>query len=231
MKKLWNDLLNLFYPNLCKLCRRLLIDGENQICISCLCNLPRTGFHKEEDNPVRQLLQDREKLTTASAFLYYEKGGKVQQLIHSIKYYDNKELGYLLGRQAALELKAADHPLSYADILLPLPLYYRKERQRGYNQSEWIAKGIQSVWETPVLNNAVKRIIHTESQTSKISYNRWLNVKNIFSVVNPEPLSGKHILLIDDVVTSGSTAGACIDTLSAIADIRISFFSLSIAKH
>lgn len=205
------------------------MEGEEQLCLYCLCHLPHTGFYKETPNPVEQLLIDREKLVCATAFLYYEKGSQVQRLIHALKYDNNKELGYLLGRQAAQELKEAGHPICQADLILPIPLHPRKQRKRGYNQSEWIARGLSDILKIPLHTQAVKRNIHTESQTTQTGYNRWLNVKDIFTLTKEEELRGKHILLVDDVITSGSTAGACIDTLSQVADCRISFFTLSIA--
>jgi len=182
-------------------------------------------------NPVEQLLIDKEKIKRATAFLYYEQGSQVRQLIHSIKYYDNKKLGYLLGRQAALEWLAQNNHFCTANALLPIPLHPRKQRKRGYNQSEWIALGIQSVLNIPLNTTAVSRTTMTESQTKRIGYDRWLNVKDIFCIEKPDELTGKHILLVDDVITTGSTAAACIDALSFIDDIQISFFTLSIAYH
>lgn len=164
--------------------------------------------------------------------MYFDKGGKVQQLIHSIKYYGNKELGYLLGRKAALELLCNKNPLSEADILIPVPLHPSKKRERGYNQSEWIAKGIASVFEKPIDTISVRRQKATESQTThSVHYDRWLNVKDIFEITNKADLTGKHVLLIDDVITSGSTVGACIDVLSTIPGLRISLFVLTFANY
>lgn len=185
------------------------------------------------ENPVTGLLADREKLNNATAFLFYEKGGHVQELIHSVKYYGNKELGYLLGKQAADELSRnnQDNPFQSVDLIIPIPLHRRKQRKRGYNQSEWIARGMAAVLAVPVDTQSTERLVATESQTGKTGYNRWLNVKDIFVVTQPEALQGKHILLVDDVITTGATAGACIDALSEIPDIRISFFSLSVVQQ
>ena len=108
MPTTWNNLLNLFFPNLCKICKRPLVEGEEQICLKCLCDLPHTGYHQQANNPVEQLFIGKNRIEYATAYLRYEKGGKVQSLIHSLKYHDNKELGYLLGRQIARELQA-DH--------------------------------------------------------------------------------------------------------------------------
>lgn len=229
MPTIWNNLLNLFFPNVCKLCRRPLVAGEEQVCLKCLCDLPHTGYHKQTDNPVEQLFFGKNRIEHATAYLRYEKGGKVQTLIHSLKYHDNQELGYLLGRQMARELQADHSPIGSVDLLLPVPLHPRKKRQRGYNQSEWIASGIRSVWNIPIDTRSLIRVTYTNTQTRKAVYDRWLNVRSIFQVIHPESLQGKHVLLIDDVITTGATLSACAQALSAIPGIRISILALSVA--
>lgn len=224
--KIWNDLLNLFYPNLCLLCKEPLVEGEEQICLHCLCDLPRTGFFALEDNPVAQLFLGKSDFTAATAFLHYEKGGRVQKLIHSLKYYDNKELAYQLGRLAALEYKKSSL-FTTTDLLLPVPLHPQRLRQRGYNQSEWIARGISSVTHQPIDVTSLRRIKKTETQTRKQVYERWQNVQHIFSLAHPEALQGKHLLLIDDVVTTGDTLIACASPLLTIPNTKVSFFGLS----
>lgn len=229
MPTIWNNLLNLFFPNLCKVCEKPLIEGEEQICLGCLCDLPHTGYHKQANNPVEQLFIGKTPIEHATAYLRYEKGGKVQRLIHSLKYHDNKELGYLLGRQIARELQADGSPLCEADLLLPVPLHPRKMRKRGYNQSEWIAAGIRSVLDIPIDTDSLSRTAYTSTQTRKAVYDRWQNVCSIFKANQTESLKNKHILLIDDVITSGATISACIQALSGIPGIRISILALSIA--
>lgn len=229
--KIWNELLNLFYPNVCLLCRKPLIEGEEQICLHCLCNLPRTRFHLQKENPVEQLFIGKITVLHASSFLYYEKGSPVQQLIHSLKYYDNKELAYLLGRLYARELQKANSPLCQADYLIPVPLHPGKLRQRGYNQSERIAAGISSILHIPVEINVLSRHVQTESQTHKTVFDRWLNVKEIFSISGFIHLEGQHLLLIDDVITTGSTIAACAEALSSIPGVQISLLSIAVTKH
>lgn len=227
---LWNDLVNLFFPRLCKICGKPLIKGEEQICLHCLCDLPQTRYHLlTKDNPVELLFAGRVPIRHATSFLHYEKKSSVQKLIHSLKYYDNKELGFLLGRMAAKELQMADHPICQVDFLIPVPLHPQKEKKRGYNQSEWIAQGIQSVWNCPVLSTVLRRTSSTESQTHKSGFERWNNVRSVFQAARPSELEGKHILIIDDVITTGSTIGACAEALLDIPDIQISLFSLAIA--
>jgi ComF family protein len=159
----------------------------------------------------------------------FEKDGKVQQLIHSIKYFGNKQLATYLGKIAALEMRV-DGIFREIDLLIPVPLHPKKQRKRGFNQSEWIAKGIETVCQCPIETSVLFRTKHTDTQTRKTIYERHLNVEEIFSLKNADSLTGKHILLIDDVITTGATLNACIKTLSAIPDIRISIFSLSVVR-
>ena len=229
MPTTWNNLLNLFFPNLCKICKRPLVEGEEQICLKCLCDLPHTGYHQQANNPVEQLFIGKNRIEYATAYLRYEKGGKVQSLIHSLKYHDNKELGYLLGRQIARELQADHSPICTVDLLIPVPLHPRKKQQRGYNQSEWIARGLNTLLKLPIDTTSLRRTKETETQTHKQTYDRWLNMQNIFSVVDREVLAGKHILLIDDVITTGSTIGACAEALLTIPGVRVSVLAIAMA--
>ncbi|MDL2265042.1 ComF family protein [Parabacteroides sp. OttesenSCG-928-G21] len=231
MKTYWNDFLNLFFPNLCKLCKIPLIEGEKHICIACLIDLPRTGFSEEYGVlPALQLAVPRESIGRTVAFLVYEKGGKVQHLVHSFKYYGNTKLAFGLGRQAAVEWLNAETDFPEIDVIIPIPLYKWRQRKRGYNQSEWIAKGINSVLNKELNTTAVQRLHHMESQTHKIFFERWLNVKDKFAVTDEALLEKKHILLVDDVITSGATMNACLEVVKNIPGIKISIFSLSIVK-
>lgn len=229
MPTIWNDLLHLFYPNLCALCQKPLVEGEEQICLGCLCDLPHTGYHRLPDNPVEQRLAGMVALEHGSAFLHYAKGGKTQRLIYALKYYDNPELGFLLGRQAARELLSDRSPLCQADLLIPVPLHPRKETTRGYNQSERIAAGMSSILRIPVCTDQVSRIIPTDSQTHRSIYERWQNTCSIFKINRPETLINKQLLLIDDVITTGATIAACAEALRMVPGVRVNAFSLSIA--
>ena len=228
MRKIFNDLLHLFFPKLCMLCQTPLVGGEEHICLKCLCDLPRTGHNFLEENPATYLFGGKVPVYHAAAFLHYEKGGNVQQLIHSLKYHDNREIGFRLGRMAGLRYQKAilsDRP----DLLLPVPLHPKKRKQRGYNQSEWIARGLNTLLKLPIDTTSLRRTKETETQTHKQTYDRWLNMQNIFSVVDREVLAGKHILLIDDVITTGSTIGACAEALLTIPGVRVSVLAIAMA--
>lgn len=230
MKHLLNDFTNLFYPHLCILCENPLIENEQQICLNCLYNLPKTNYHTNKGNPARALFAGFPQVNEVTAFLFFEKDGITQKLIHSFKYYDNKSLAEYLGRIAATELKEYGFYAS-VETIIPIPLHPKKEKKRGYNQSECIANGIASVYGCEIDKTSLIRVTETMSQTRKSVYDRHMNVENIFKLTDPGKLSGKHVLLIDDVITTGATTSACIETLSEIPEIKISIFSMSIAKE
>ncbi|MDR1402433.1 MAG: ComF family protein [Tannerellaceae bacterium] len=227
-KRILINFIHLFFPRLCLLCRTPLIQEEKHICLDCLCDLPLTNFHTNENNPVFQLLTGKVDIVSATAWLHYEKGAKVQRLVHSFKYYNNKNIAYQLGRQMGLSLH------SYIinqkiDCLIPVPLHKKRRRQRGYNQSEWICKGLASVIHIPVCTNGLQRKTASDTQTKKSLYARWTNVQQLFVLNDKQDLEGKHILLIDDVVTSGSTLGMCVKTLQEVSGIKISILALAAA--
>lgn len=226
-------LFQLFYPELCLLCEQPLIAGEEQICLRCLLDLPRTDFHRRADNPVEQLFRGRSTLPVehATAHLHFVKGGKTQRLVHALKYHNNPELGYTLGRLMARELQAVNHPLAGADLLLPVPLHARKLRHRGYNQSEWLARGIASLLPIPIERESLVRTHHNDSQTGKEAPERWDNVCSIFHVIQPERLRGRFLVLVDDVITTGATICSCIEALSAVPDVRVGVLSLSATQN
>lgn len=229
LRRIGNDLINLFYPNNCLLCSHKLMEGEEQLCLSCLYDLPRTPFFADRETPLTEMFADKGSLKWATAWLFYLRNGGVQRMVHSFKYYGNKQLAYLLGRQVGLSLMAHRHPLLEADFIVPVPLHRRKQRQRGYNQSEWIARGVSDVTAIPLHRTLLMRRMHTKTQTHRTDSERWLNVKGAFSTSQSDGVIGKQVLLIDDVITSGSTIRACIDALESIPDVGINVLVLTMA--
>lgn len=227
---LWNDFLHLFFPDLCRLCHAPLIEGEAHICLHCLFGLPFTHYEQKAENPAALLFAGKIQVMRAAALLRYEKKGNVQQLIHYLKYKGNKELGYYLGRLAAWKIRQTPW-YDTVDLLIPVPLHPRKKKQRGYNQAEWIAKGMASVLHIPVDTKSLQRCTQTGTQTRKSVYERWINVQEVFRLASPENLAGKHILLIDDVITTGATIGACAQAVFQAREVRVSIFSLAIAER
>jgi ComF family protein len=221
------DMLQLFYPCRCLLCGQTLLTAERYLCLHCLCDLPRTRYHKRLDNPMYKLYEGISQIREVSAFLFFEREGAAQTLIHAIKYHGNKSLAEQLGSLALREMKPYGL-FEDMDCLIPVALHSQRERQRGYNQAEWIARGIASVCQRPVNCDALYRNISTVTQTHQSFYERHLNVEKIFGIRNPDALAGKHVLLIDDVITTGATSIACIEALLTVPDIRISVFALAI---
>lgn len=227
----WEGLRLVFHlllPHRCAICRRVLADGEEGICISCNINLPRTYCHLTRDNAAERIFWGRLGVERASAYIYYRKGSTSRRLLHLLKYEGRKDLGDVMGRFMAAELKA-DGFFEGIDIIVPVPLHRRKERARGYNQSTCLAKGISRVTGIPVDLASVVRERYTESQTKKTTYERWENTDGVFRLLRPERFADRHVLLVDDVLTTGATTIACADAFSAVDGIRISVLTLALA--
>lgn len=223
-----SDFIELFYPRLCITCGERLLTQEHFLCFNCWHDIPATNFHHEPENKVAQLFWGRVKLENASAFFSYKKGSKYQKLIHYTKYKGLKELGYETGRRFALKLLESVNFRSI-DILVPVPLHTKKQQLRGYNQSFWIAKGMAGIFQKPIDNINLYRKIYTSTQTKKNRFERWQNVEDIFGLHNPEVFQGKHILLVDDVVTTGATLEACAIQLLKISNTKVSIATLAFA--
>jgi len=196
--------------------------------MKCLSEFPRTNFHLDPDNEVAKLFWGRIKVQNAASFFYYQKGSRYQNLIHEMKYYNQKQLGQNIGRWFGSELLHT--PFCSADIVHPVPLHYTRQKVRGYNQSEQVAMGIAEVLGIPLEIAAIERAINTGTQTRRSKYDRWSNVEGIFRVVKPEKLRNRHILLVDDVVTTGSTLEACATPLLALEGTAVSILTLGCVK-
>jgi ComF family protein len=224
-----NDLFCLFFPNLCAGCGRPLMRGEKVICMLCLFHLPKTYFHHDDDNPLTKVFWGRVNLEGVAAYVYFQKGGTVQHLLHQLKYKGQKEIGVQIGKLYGVELKTAE-VFRDAELIIPVPLHPRKLRKRGYNQSGMFAEGLASVMQARLETRALYRKVYSQTQTRKARYNRWENVENIFAVRNPERIRGKHILLVDDVITTGATSEACAQALLEVPGVRVSVAAIAYAS-
>jgi ComF family protein len=205
-----------------------LLKSESHICLSCLNNIPRTNYHLLTDNPVEKRFWGKAPIFRGTSFFFFQKGSPFQKLLHELKYKGNKEIGEILGRYAAAELLNSPDFCSI-DIIIPIPLHPKRFAQRGYNQSEWIGKGLSAVLDKPQDTNTLKRVKQTTTQTKKSVFERFENTEGIFELSGAKELEGKHLLLIDDVLTTGSTLNAAINTLLNIPNVKISIFTLAIA--
>ncbi|HET6558293.1 MAG TPA: phosphoribosyltransferase family protein [Prolixibacteraceae bacterium] len=221
-------LAELLFPRLCVCCGDKLIEQEQWICLHCLHHIPRTNFHLETENPVARLFYGRVKIEYATSFFYFSKGSSYQSLIYNLKYKGMKELGAEMGKHFGIDLLQSDD-FSTVDLICPVPLHPRKEKKRGYNQSWWIASGMAAQMQKPLSDDNLKRVTFTETQTKKNRFERWQNVEGIFELTNPEAYAGKHILLVDDVVTTGATIEACAQAIVSKTDARVSIATLATA--
>jgi len=223
-----NAFSELFFPRVCRGCGEHLSEHEAEVCGSCLRSLPRTGFESVDDNLVSQMFWGRVKIEKAASLYYYRKGELLQKLLHKLKYRGIYQIGEVFGIQIGTFLLRAGFTTGI-DMIIPVPLHKIKHRERGYNQSEHIAEGISEIVNIPVVAGNLVRTVHSASQTRKSRFERWENVSSIFAVRNPGMLKGKHILLIDDVVTTGATLEACARTLMKVKDVKVSIATIGYA--
>jgi ComF family protein len=208
LKRLLTDLISLLLPELCNGCGRALVAGERNICTGCLFDLPYTDFHLFADNKVAKQLWGRLPFQAVMAMLFFKKGSSVQTLVHRLKYNGKMELGFHLGQMLGTRLLQSSL-YKDIDLIIPVPLHRRRERMRGYNQSKCIADGVGEALNIPVLNGVLIKVRSTDSQTRKGRFSRFENLKAVFQVHNPLLVKDRHILLIDDVITTGATLESC----------------------
>ena len=228
MKSLFTNLLNLLYPNLCVICNESLIRGEVIICLKCLHEMPKTNYHLETDNTVEKRFWGKVPVHRATAYFHFYKGSPFQKLLHELKYRGNKEVGLVIGKHAGIDLLSSPDFWS-VDVIVPVPLHPKKQAKRGYNQSEWIAKGLSEALNKPIDTTHLIRIRENTTQTKKSIFERYQNTSGIFALTDKSAFRKKHVLLVDDVLTTGSTLEACMVALMETDYIKISLFTLAIA--
>ena len=222
------SLLNLLYPNLCAACQEVLVQNENVICYNCLVDLPRSLYYQDIENPITKLFWGKIKLEMALSAFTFSKKGKVQKLMHELKYNANTRVGEVMGIELGKEIDKAEIT-DKVDVVIPVPLHKKKLKQRGYNQSEFIAIGVAKVLNCEMNTALLKRMEHSESQTKKSKYERWENVGAAFTLTDANQYIDKHILLVDDVVTTGATLEACCKKLEEIEGVKLSVGTLASA--
>ena len=223
------DFFNLIFPRCCLACERALIGREMLICTYCHARLPFTNYHLADDNPLMLRFYGKVNVTAVFGYLKFIKGGLTQKVLHRIKYDNYPELGQLLGSWYAHELIKAGK-LSDIDLIVPVPLHKSRLRKRGYNQSEYVAKGFAIACKISYSDRALVRRLKSTSQVRKRDrLERWQNVQKIFAVEQPDVVKDKHILVVDDVLTTGATLEACAVPLFEAGCKAVSFATLAVA--
>jgi ComF family protein len=223
------DFVSLLFPELCQACGESLVAGEELLCIDCRYNLPFTDFHLKPDNMVAQQFWGKINLEGAYAMCYFTKGGKMQHLMHQFKYKGIQKIGNMLGDMAGGQLLKSP-VFSSVDTIIPVPLHKSRLRKRGFNQSACFAAGLSEKLNVPVDENNLVRVRATETQTHRSRFSRFENMQEVFALVNPEMLINKHVLLVDDVVTTGSTLEACGAQLLKVEGLKLSLATIACAE-
>lgn len=226
----WGDLFSLFIPDVCPVCGRPKREGEGVVCIACQWDMPLTGYENTADNPVAEKLWGLADVRNACALMFFEHDGGLRDAVHGFKYSGRwktaRELGVWMGR-----LLASSPLYNSVDMIVPVPLHPLRLLARGYNQSELIAEGVARGMGVELCTSVLRRIKHNDSQTTVHGHGRWDNVEGIFRVRRPERLTGRHVLVVDDVFTTGATVCSCAEAIRhACEDCRISIATLAVSR-
>ncbi|RYZ51084.1 MAG: ComF family protein [Sphingobacteriales bacterium] len=227
-KEAFHDFVDLLFPTFCLACSDPVVRGEKLICTTCAVNLPYTNYHLKHDNALSMRFWGKLPIEYALAYLTFAPKGRVQQILHKFKYKGAKDLGSLLGNWYGATLLNAGLDNTF-DLSVPVPLHKAKMRLRGYNQADVFGAGISETLGVEHNSEALQRNIFTQTQTNKARLQRWENVEQVFSVKKPELVVDKHVLLIDDVITTGSTLEACAKVLYAAGAHKVSIAALAAA--
>lgn len=226
----WARLLDLISPRLCVVCGNRLAVTEETLCSKCYLHLPRTDFgHDLYENVMAKLFWGQMAIEKATALFYYEPHAETAQILYEMKYKNHPEIGVVMGRMMAKELMR-NGLFEGIDAIVPVPLARKRERQRGYNQSLELARGVSEVTGLPIANKVVRRTKFVGSQTQRGRWERNENVEDVFELVDSDSISGKHLLLIDDVVTTGATIIACAQEMRKASNVKFSVLALGYSK-
>lgn len=216
-----NSLSHLLFPHNCLGCATDILNQKDLLCAKCNTQLPATNFATASNNPIEKIFYGRLNIQQATASYYYTKDSLIQHLLVQLKYKGNKEVGTYFGKLLGMHLSQSNR-FSNVDAIVALPLNPKKEFKRGYNQAMAICQGIEDVWHKPILHNIVIRKIFTETQTHENRINRWHNMDGVFAITDTKAIEGKHILLVDDVVTTGATLESCGSEILKIPNTQLS---------
>lgn len=218
----------IIFSKTCAHCGVQLVMNELAICLSCIQKMPRTNNHNQPNNAAEIRIAGRFPFERVATFALYTKGGILQPLIHKLKYKNKKEIGVRLGYTFGCELSGSQF-ISPIDMIVPVPLHVKKERKRGYNQAMMIALGLSQSTGIPVSTDNLQRTVHNPTQTKLSAKQRWENVAGIFSVKNPSEFENRHLLLVDDIITTGSTLEACAHAIEHCSNVKVSIAVIGMA--
>lgn len=219
----WTSLVDLFYPPVCEVCGESLVRSEQYLCTACLADFPFADEDYDTGKSVLEQFEEECRPEKLYSLFYYNKYGHYKQLIYLVKYQSYRRLGVYLGRMLGERIAATCR----ADCIVPVPLHKKRERERGFNQSLEIAKGVRDVLNIEIFDDVVFRVQNNVSQTGKNASERLKNVENIFELRNSRKINGRHILLLDDVITTGATISSCLRVLAEAGDVRFSLGCLA----
>ncbi len=228
-KHIFHALLDTLLPRSCSVCGKALVSHEKHLCTGCILDIPCTRFHEKKFNEMEQLFAGKTHIEKAMGYFYYEKGSPYANILHNLKYRNEPLLGKWLASEYAKILKR-NNTLADIDCIIPIPLHYTKLASRGYNQSEFIAQGFGEVLNVPVITDIIEATKSHESQTRKGIYERYKNTQGIYKAIGKEQLAGKHVLIVDDVVTTGATLLSAAQSIANVPGIKISLATLAVAR-
>ncbi len=226
IQQLTEGITQIIFPHTCIGCSSDVLIKDELLCVQCKTELPYTHFFESTPNPIEKIFYGRIPIEHAAANLFFTKDSLMQHLMFQLKYRGNKDAGYYLGKLLGFELKKSTQ-FANIDGIIPLPLNAKKEFKRGYNQAQIICEGIAEIWDKPILNNAVERVVFTETQTHENRIQRWQNMVGVFKVIEEEAIQNKHILLVDDVITTGATLESCGSEILQIRNTKLSIATVA----
>ncbi|MCW3115430.1 MAG: ComF family protein [Segetibacter sp.] len=221
----FTDFIHLFFPHVCAGCGTDVLNINHQLCLRCIADLPFTNFFDQPGNPVEKKFYGRMDVEHAGSGYFFTKDSLIESLIYELKYKGNKSIGFYMGEMLGHLL--INERFNDVDIIVPLPLNAMRLKKRGYNQANILSEGIGLVWSRPIITTAVIRKVNTETQTHRGRITRWENMDGVFEVANASELEDKHVLLVDDVVTTGASLEACGAEILKIPGTKLSIATLA----